>query len=252
MINPMDLSGRTVLVTGASSGIGREIAILLSQLGGRVVLTGRSEERLKETAGMMEGSGHREEPFDLSDVDAIPGWMKKVAAGTGPLHGVVHSAGLQITKPLRMITRDSFEEKMRVNAGAAVGLTKGFRQKGVCAPGGSLVYLTSVMGVVGMPGQIEYACTKGALVALTKSAAVELAREGIRVNCIAPAMVETPMGKKFNESLSQEQLEAVRKMHPLGFGLPRDVAYAAAFLIADTARWITGTTMIVDGGYTAL
>lgn len=252
MINPMDLGGRTVLVTGASSGIGREIAVLLSQLGARVVITGRSEERLKETADMMEGEGHRIVPFDLADTDAIPGWMKSVVSEAGMLNGLVHSAGMQLYKPLRTVTVASIEKVLRVNLLSALFLGKGFRQKGVgVVSGGSIVYLASVMGLVGEPGQSEYCTSKGGLVAMTKSLACEMAREGIRVNCIAPAVVMTEMSRKSSESLTPEQFAAIEAMHPLGFGVPRDVAHAAAFLLADTSRWITGTTLIVDGGYTA-
>ncbi|NTU50556.1 MAG: SDR family oxidoreductase [Desulfobulbaceae bacterium] len=251
MINPMDLVDRTILVTGASSGIGRETAILLSQLGARLILVGRSSEQLCKTLSSLEGTAHQVYAFDLSNVDEIHRWMKEVTSAIGPLHGLVHSAGVQFTRPLRIVSSQGIEELMRLNVTAAILLAKAFRQKGVSADSGSIVYLSSVMGLVGQSGQSAYSASKGALVTLTKSLALELSRENIRVNCVAPAMVSTEMTEKMLDLLTPEQVIQIEAMHPLGFGNPRDVANAIAFLLADTGRWITGTTLVVDGGYTA-
>lgn len=247
----MDLSGRTIMVTGASSGIGRETAVLLAELGATVVAVGRKHEELEKTAAMIASSQCLIEPFDLSVMDSIPGWLKRIAQDHGPLAGLVHSAGVQSYLPLRILSEAKLQETLDVNLKAAVGLAKGFRQKGVCSNPSSIVYLTSVMGLVGQPGQAAYSASKGALVALAKSLALEVAREGIRINCIAPAVVLTEMSEKGTQSLTGEQLASIQAMHPLGLGKPRDIANAAAFLIGDTGRWITGTTLVVDGGYTA-
>ncbi len=251
MINPMDLSERTFLVTGASSGIGRETTILLSELGAKVVYVGRNREQLLKTAEMLSGDGHRSEEFDLTTVDDIPKWMNNLASEIGPLHGVVHSAGIHFVRPLRIMSSKSTEKMMRINVGAAIALSKGFRQKGVRRDEGSIVFLSSSMGIVGQPGVTDYSASKGAICAITKSLALELAEEKIRVNCVAPAIVKTEMVAKQQESLTTEQLENIKAMHPLGLGVPRDVANAIAFLLADTGRWITGITLAVDGGYTA-
>lgn len=251
MINPMELSGRTILITGASSGIGRATSILLSQLGARLILAGRNKERLDQTALQLEGSDHSIEAFDLTDIDGISQWLKAVASRVGALDGLVHSAGVHITRPLRFLSDESVQEVMSINFGAGLALAKGLRQKGAYNAGASIVYLSSVMGLVGQPGVAAYAASKGAIVALTKSLAMELARDGIRVNCVAPAQVKTEMAEAMQESLSQEQIAVIEAMHPLGIGTPLDVAYAIAFLLADTGRWITGTTLVVDGGYTA-
>lgn len=251
MINPMTLEERTILVTGASSGIGRETAILLSQLGARLILVGRNLEELEKTLSSLEGTAHQVHAFDLSAVDDIPRWMKEVVCKCGPFHGLVHCAGVQITKPLRILTSSNIDEVMKINVNASFGLIKGFRQKGVCANSGSVVLISSVMGLVGQPGISAYSASKGALVTLAKSLALELAKENIRVNCVAPAHVHTEMAEKLHETLTSEQVENIQKMHPLGIGNPRDVANAIAFLLADTGRWITGTTLVVDGGYTA-
>jgi NAD(P)-dependent dehydrogenase (short-subunit alcohol dehydrogenase family) len=247
----MDLTGQTVLVTGASSGIGRETARLISRLGARTVLVGRDEERLAETMRSLDGDGHKAAPFDLSLTDDIPSWLKTISASSGPLHGLVHSAGIHKLRPLRILSSQTLEDVMRINVGAAIGLAKGFSQKGVCAPGGSIVFLSSVAGLRGQAGTAAYAASKGAIVSLTRVLAVELAAAHIRVNCVAPGVVTTEMGLGLLGMLTTEQGAALEAMHLLGLGTPRDVSYAIAFLLAETARWITGTVLIVDGGYTA-
>lgn len=250
MLNPLDMTGRTVLVTGASSGLGREVCVLLSELGAKVVLVARSPERLAETAARLSGTGHRIEAFDVSQVDAIPEWMKSIAAQTGPLSGVVHAAGVHFTVPLRVLQPAKLDDLMRINFGAAVALTKGLRQKGVRAERTSVVYFSSVMAVVGRQGVSAYAASKGALVSLAMSLALELASEGVRVNCVAPGHVRTEMAEKAKELLSAEQIKSIEDMHPLGLGEPRDVANAVSFLLSDASRWITGQTLVIDGGYT--
>ena len=251
MMNPMDLTGQTILVTGASSGIGRETARLISQLGAHVVLAGRNEERLAETLRLLDGGGHSAAPFDLSSTDEIPRWLKSISASSGPLHGLVHSAGIHKLRPLRVLNAKAVEDIMRINVGAAIGLAKGFCQKGVCAPGGSIVFLSSSAGLTGQAGVSAYAASKGGIVALTRALAVELAGEHIRVNCVAPGVVATEMGRSLLGMLTPEQRAALEAAHLLGLGSARDVAHAIAFLLASTARWITGTVLVVDGGYTA-
>jgi NAD(P)-dependent dehydrogenase (short-subunit alcohol dehydrogenase family) len=250
-LNPFAMKGRTILVTGASSGIGRETAILLSRLEANVVITGRNALRLEETRSLMTGATHRTEVFDLTDADAIPEWVRRVTLQAGPLNGLVHSAGVQQTTPLRVVSAARIEEVMRTNVVSAIMLVRGFRQKGCSSRGGSVVLISSVTGLIGQPGIAAYSASKAALMGFTKSAAMELAGEGIRVNCIAPGYVETEMAAEYRERLPTQQFEEIEKMHPLGLGKPVDVANAVAFLLADTGRWITGTTLVVDGGYTA-
>ena len=248
----MDMRGRTVLVTGASSGIGRATAILISELGGRVVLSGRNAERLSATRTAMVSGNHAIMTCDLSQTDGLHAWMRSVVDEVGPLDGLVHSAGVQITRPLGAVSRADYESIMSVNLGAALWLSSAFRQKSTYRPGASIVFVASVAGLVGQVGNHLYGASKGGVIALTRSLAIELARSNIRVNSVAPGLVEgTDISAAFERTLTVEQMKAVSVLHPLGLGRPRDVAYSIVFLLGDTSRWITGTTLTVDGGYTA-
>ena len=251
VLNPLDLSGRAILVTGASSGIGRETAILLSRLGARLILVARDAERLGQTRNVLEGSDHWVEPFDLIKTDEIPAWMETLARKTGPLAGLVHAAGVQQTAPLKTVDPADIDAIMRINVTAAAMLVKGFRQRSVRASSGSVVLVASVMGLVSEAGMSAYSASKGALVSLARSLSLELAHERIRVNCVAPACVQTPLFDRMKKAFTPAQISAITTAHPLGLGRPIDVAYAAAYLLADTAAWVTGSTLVVDGGYTA-
>ncbi|MHB9026487.1 MAG: SDR family NAD(P)-dependent oxidoreductase [Armatimonadota bacterium] len=251
MINPMSLAGKRILVTGASSGIGRETAVLASRLGAQVIVTARNVERLAQTQALLAGEGHVLAPFDLMQVDDIPGWMRRLAADHGPLQGVVHSAGVQQTLPARNLQSDQYAAVMTVNVYAALSLARGFRQRGVAGEGGSLVYVASTLGHVGAVATSLYSASKGAIIALTRSLALEFARDRLRVNCVSPGTVLTEMNQELRRTLTEEQWNHIEWQHPLGVGQPRDIAHAIAFLLSDAGAWITGTALVVDGGYTA-
>lgn len=251
MINPLDLTGRRILVTGASSGIGQATAVLLSQLGAQLLLVGRNEGRLQETLTLLEADSHQVFLFDLNATEEIPRWLKGITTESGPLNGLVHCAGTLTIRPLRFTSVELVEEMMRVNYGAAYGLCKGFMQRGCHAQGGSIVLLSSVAAYLARPAMTAYSASKGAVTALARALAVEVAREGVRVNCVAPGAVSGGMLDSAEATLLPEQIVTLAERHPLGMGTPQDVAHAIAFLLADTGRWITGTTLMVDGGYTA-
>jgi NAD(P)-dependent dehydrogenase (short-subunit alcohol dehydrogenase family) len=249
--NPLSMEGRVVLVTGASSGIGRDAAILLSELGARVVLVARNLERLERTRGQMLGDGHSIEVFDLDKADEIPAWLKQVAAKCGPLDGLVHGAGALQTIPVAVASTAKIEGLMRTNLTSAIMLVRAFRAPGCAHRGSGIVLLSSVAGIVGFPNMSTYSAAKAAVIGFTRAAALELASSGFRLNCVAPGLVQTEMLDRSREMMTDEQFEALRQKSPLGFGLARDVAYAIVFLLAETGRWITGSTLVVDGGYSA-
>jgi NAD(P)-dependent dehydrogenase (short-subunit alcohol dehydrogenase family) len=243
------LAGKAVLVTGASSGIGRDTASFLSTLGARLVLLARSVEKLEDTRACLQGTGHEIIPFDLNDLDSIPDMVRSAALKVGGLFGLVHSAGIRSNEPVRVLKAASAEQAFRVNVIAAAFLAKGFRQRGVASAGGSIVLVSSVAGLRGTPGAAIYSSTKAALNGLCLTLAAELAPEGIRVNCVAPGNVETEITDRLRSALTPEQFARIEAHHPLGIGQPRHVSHAIAFLLGEGACWITGSTLLVDGGY---
>ena len=194
IINPMDLSGRHILVTGASAGIGRATAILAAKLGARVTITGRDQGRLAATLADLPGDGHRADAFDLSAIDTIPGWMKAAAQANGPFDGLAHCAGIQTLRPIRIFHADFFDEVMRTNLGASLALAKGLRQKGVKADRASLVYISSTAATASSPANVVYAAAKGGIIAATKGLSAELLPDAIRVNCVVAQAGRLPTG----------------------------------------------------------
>lgn len=255
MRNPLDLTGRRILVTGASadSDIGRELCRALADLGAALVLVGRRADVLEETRALLDAPDrHTVAPFDLTDLDAIPAWMKGLTEGGGPLHGLVHSASVQGYSVLRQVNRAAFERYFTLNVGAALMLARGFHQKGVhAADGSAIVYIGSVAGLKGQKGRSLYSASKAALVSVAQTLALELADRKIRVNVVAPAVVLGAKAEQQFAMLPAEQNAALAAAHPLGYGTPKDVANAAAWLLADSGRWVTGTTIPVDGGFSA-
>ncbi|MBV2188990.1 SDR family NAD(P)-dependent oxidoreductase [Providencia rettgeri] len=245
------LQNKKILITGASSGIGRAIAEYFSSQGAQLVITGRNELRLNETFQQLMGEGHHQIIADITNPDNIQNLLKSTVQLIGPLDGVVHCAGVQKTLPLQALKEEQFDEIFSTNVKSAQFITKELRRKGNYNEGCSLVYLSSVAGVCGEPAITTYSASKSALMGLAKSAAIELARNKIRVNCIAPGPVETEMTIAFSKKLTTEQLQIIERNHPLGIGKAEDVAYAAAYLVSNLARWVTGTTLFVDGGYSA-
>ena len=246
--NPFDLTGKHYLVTGAASGIGRAIAILFAALGARLSLVDRDEAHLDDVVS----DNHAHYIFDLEEIDGIDELVKSIVASNGPLHGVIHSAGIQTVIPARDLKPAIWRSILAVNCEAALALSKTLGKKRIYAGNaGSIIFISSIMAMAGNPGAVAYSMSKSALHGLARSLALEFAPSGIRVNCIAPGFVRTPMLDRLQNSWDESQRQSVEALHPLGFGRPEDIAYAAAFLAAETGRWITGTVLVVDGGYLA-
>ena len=247
-----NFKGRWIIVTGASSGIGRAVAIELARHGARPILMGRSAERLAETAAALGGAEHRQLLLDLARHDLIAAAVAQATKETGPLYGLCHAAGVVDTRPLSSNTVQVVQAQMDVNVLAGLELARAVCRRDVMLPeGGSILFISSVYGRVGMPGQVGYCATKGALAAAARAMAIELARRRIRINCLSPGLVLTRMTEDALEKLSREQVEKLKSAYPLGVGQPEDVARAAVFLLDSSNTWITGVDLPVDGGYTA-
>lgn len=253
MENPFSLDGKTILVTGASSGIGRQTAISCSRAGARVVLLGRDETRLQQTLAAMNSPDlHLVYAVDLLDYDVVGKMLKEAVSQVGSLHGLVNAAGISTTLPLKLLSPEKMDHFFRTNVHSAIQLTKLFiKHAAQNNDGASVIFLSSVMGMAGEMGKTIYSLTKGALIAGARSLALELATRNVRVNTISPGVVVTPMSQSAVYSQDEESLNRVKSLHPLGLGKPEDVANACIFLLSDAARWVTGTNLVVDGGYTA-
>ncbi len=249
--NPMDLTGRHILVTGASAGIGRATALVLARLGARLTLNGRDQDRLDRTLAQLPGTEHATAAFDLAELDAVPAWVKGLAQSRGPFNGLAHCGGTQALRPVRSFRAGFFDDVQRTNLGSTLALARGFQQNGCTQKPAAMVFVSSTAGIKSAPGNIVYATSKAGVIAATKGLAIELLATGIRVNCVAPAIVETELIQRVRNALTPEQYEGLVKTQPLGIGDPVDVGHAVAYLLADTGRWITGTTLCVDGGATA-
>jgi len=246
-----DLTGKKILVTGASSGLGRATCILLSKLNATVCLVARNQEKLEETKAQMAGQGHIVMPFDLQNFENYSDFFENIVNQIGRLNGLVHFSGIRKTLPLRIMKIDDIKAIFEINFFSFVELVKFFTKKNITSTeGGSIVVASSVLSLRGAAALTGYGSSKAAVDGAVRPMACELANRKIRVNSIAPGHVETEMNLAVQQTLSEEAFEQIIKCHPLGIGQPIDVANLVAFLLSDEARWITGTTIPIDGGFT--
>lgn len=247
MYNPFSLANKTILVTGASSGIGKAIAIESSKMGAKVIISGRNEERLKETLSILEGENNEYIIADLS----VKKDLEELYKNLPTLDGLVNCAGIIKTLPFTFASRESFEEVFNVNFFAPAELTRLLVKSKKIKKGGSIVFISSITGVYcSIVAQSVYASSKGAINGLVKGIALDLAPKGIRVNSVNPGMVETDI--LIESVITEEQLNDDRKRYPLGerYGKPEEVAYATIYLLSDASSWTTGSNILIDGGYT--
>lgn len=248
----MDLSGKNILVTGASSGIGKGIAIVLSKLRANVILAARNEERLKETYNELEIGCHSYCLIDFNNLEEIEGMIDKICGDGRKLNGIVHSAGISRTVPLQYLKLDDLKSIMTINFYSFIELAKHFSKRKYNDNGGSIVAISSLSSRVGARGLTAYCASKGALDSAIRTMALELAGKNIRINSIAPGMIKTQIYDGLTDIVNNDGFEAeLKKRQILGLGKPEDVAYTAAFLLSDSSKFITGTSVIVDGGYSA-
>lgn len=249
MYNPFSLEGKTIFITGASSGIGRATAIECSKMGATVVISGRNTVRLQETFDFLEGdANHIQIEADLDDKSVIPYLVEK----TPLLDGIVHCAGITKTLPFQFINEEQLSAIMQVNFMAPTLISQAFLKKKKLKNGASIVFISSVAGVFcsAVAGSM-YSASKGAINGIVKAMAVDLSGKGIRVNSVNPGMIDTAI---FSEGIiTPEQLQEDMKKYPLKrYGKPEEVAYAVIFLLSDASQWITGSNLLIDGGFTLL
>ena len=244
--NPYSLQGKVVLITGASSGIGQATAIECSKLGATVIISGRNEQRLRETFNQLSFSleqNHRIIIADLSKEEDIISLVQDIES----IDGLVNNAGVNRVKPVLFVKIDDLDYIFQNNTISSVILTKHLLKKKKINKDGSIVFTSSVSAFYNAPGRSLYAGSKAALTSFMRSFAVELADKSIRANAIHPGMVET---KLIKENLTEEELQNNLSEYPLKrFGKPEEVAWAIIYLLSDASAWVTGTSLTIDGGF---
>lgn len=246
MYNPYSLTGKTILVTGASSGIGRTTAIECSKMGATVIITARNEARLSETFRQLEGNGHQMFLCDFNSNEEIDNLVSLLPE----IQGLVSNAGYTKILPVQFINFDDISNIMQVNTIAPMLLLQKLLKKKKIKKGASIVFTSSLAGLGSCSvGNSMYSASKGAISAFIRCVALELASKNIRVNAVCPAMVDT--GILESGTVSKEQLDEDKKNYPLGrYGNPIDIAWAMIFLLSDASGWITGDNLVIDGGVT--
>lgn len=246
--NIFSLEGKSILITGASSGIGRATAIAATMMGAKVIITGRDKAKLEETLGLLSGLGHQIIVADFFSENSVKDIVDHIKS---PVNGLVHSAGILKTLPFKFSTAALVSEVLKVNFEIPFLLTQQMVKSRLISNNSSIVFVSSLSGAGTVaPGISIYSASKGAINACIKVIALELAKNKIRVNSISPGMVNTPLNTG-NPNLTAEDLKKDEmNTYPLGYGEPEDVAYGIIYFLSDASRWVTGTTLIMDGGAT--
>lgn len=241
--NPFSLTGKTILVTGASSGIGRGVAIACSKMGATLMIHGRNKQKLEATLAALEGEGHQIIIADLTEGESVSKMMDKLPT----LDGVVHCAGIGQRALCVQLTEQDVDSVMDTNFKGPILLQQALLDKKKINKGGSVVFMASMASVSPSFGHAIYSASKGAIVSYANCLSLELAPKKIRVNCISPAMVWTDL--ILNEGLEEEQLKEDEKKYPLKrYGQPKDIAYLAIYLLSDASEWMTGSNIKISGG----
>jgi NAD(P)-dependent dehydrogenase (short-subunit alcohol dehydrogenase family) len=245
MSTPFHLNNKTIFVTGASSGIGRQVAISCSAMGAKLVITGRDEKRLDETFKLLKGEGHQKFICDLLDEKQRNDLMTKLPT----LNGFVHSAGVVMPVPVKFIAEKHLDYVMGVNFESAVLLVSGLLKNKKLNDNASLIFFSSISVNYPYAGGAVYSASKGAIEAYSKNLALEIIQRKMRSNVIVPAMVKTPLYEETKNQSMYRSPEEYESKYPLGLGAPEDVANASIYLLSDASRWVTGINLILDGGF---
>lgn len=251
-MSSFSLQDKIILITGASSGIGRSCSVECSKNGATLILIARNKEELQKTVSMLAPEGKAETIIaDITHCENLEELIAEKVAILGKISGFIHCAGIEKTLPLKKHTPQLYNEIFAVNVISGFEIAKILSLKKYKNEKSSFVFISSVAGMVGEIGKAAYSASKGAVISGARSLAMELSRSGIRVNSVSPAMVNTPILEKMFDDIGEEASQEILKKHPLGIGEPEDVANACVFLLSDAARWVTGSNLVIDGGYSA-
>lgn len=246
--NPFTLEGKTVLVTGASSGIGRQCAIDCSKMGAKVIAIGRNKGRLNDALSEMEGNGVVYS-FDLGHLAGIKDLINTIVEDNGKLDGFIHAAGIEVTNPVKLTSSEDYESLYKVNCLSAFEIVKNLCGIKTFSKGGSIVFISSISGIIARKGLSAYAASKGALVSAARVMAAEMASREVRVNVVSPGTILTPMMQNALDAMSEEDRKKRVEGFPLGLGKTTDISSACIYFLSDASRWITGHNLIIDGGF---
>lgn len=253
MFNPFSLEGKVVVISGAASGIARQCAVSCSRMGAKLILLDLNEAGLNETMTLVERpEDHYPAVVDLLDYDKVAGIIKEAVAKVGRINGLLNCAGISTTNLFRLTKPEELDKFFHVNVYTGYFLTQECCRMGnLSKDGASVVFFSSVAGNLGEAGKSTYGMTKAALLNLSKHLACELARKNVRVNAVSPGAICTPINMNLPHMKDPELRAALEAKHLLGLGRTEDVANACIYLLSDASRWVTGTNLFVDGGYSA-
>ena len=245
MIN--EFKNKNILITGGSSGIGLNLAKFFIQKGANIITVSRSKK-----IALSKNKKLNHISFDLTHFHKYDLLFKNIVKKFGPINYFIHAAGVHSIKPIKFVTSKDVDRTLNINLKSAILISKYFSNKDFFKRPCSVLFIASVMGVVGSPGLTIYSASKSALIGFTKSLSAELASQKIRINCLSPGIVKSPMYKEYTKQLTREMNNKIIESHPLGLGNFNDINNSVNFLLSNDSRWITGHNLIIDGGYSTI